>query len=124
MGKRVLRWLSYDLRKHEVGGGEVDNVNFVPIPIFELESRYRRTQLRLENRPSVSFTYGNDNSQATRLGVLDTSIRQYVGQSWFVGLRYLNYSAHYVTGNRFYANGRLADRNVGLLPLIGYRLRW
>jgi len=46
-----------------------------------------------------------------------------------VGLRYLNYSARYVATNRRnrvapYLDGRLADRNVGVLPLIGYRLRF
>lgn len=224
--------------KHEIAEGRVDNISFVPIPIIELESRYRRTQVRLENIPSVPFTHGDRNSQSTRLGVLNTSIRQFVGQNWFVGLgetlynqhtfypvdfnadgsseqysrvagasveigrtfalphastlelrlggnpsmhgvqysrgrsticvpigngvvvpscfvyrvsavaeravqvdlglrlmrplwrgdailgiRYLNYSAHYVTGNVYYGDTQLADRNVGILPLIGYRLR-
>ena len=40
-----------------------------------------------------------------------------------LGIRYLNYSARYVTGNVYYGDTQLADRNVGILPLIGYRLR-
>jgi len=67
--------------KHEVAGGNVDNVNFVPIPIFEIESRYRRTHLRLENIPSVPFSYGDNNAQSTRLGVLNVSLRQALGSS-------------------------------------------
>jgi ribosomal protein L28 len=223
--------------KHEVAGGNVDNVNFVPIPIFEIESRYRRTRLRLENIPSVPFSYGDNNAQSTRLGMLNVSLRQalgsivigvgetiynqhtyyprefnidgstqqysrVVGLSYEIGqtivlphrqtlelrlggdpvmhgvqysaasntlcplsrkklkpncdtvsyvsgvseraaqldigarltrrvgrgdaifgLRYLNYTARYVTGTYFYGDGGLADRNVGILPLIGYRLR-
>jgi hypothetical protein len=36
------------------------------------------------------------------------------------GLRYLNYASRYdVRGSAF--DGSLADRNVGLLPNIGYR---
>ena len=224
--------------KHEVAGGNVDNVNFVPIPIFEIESRYRRTRLGLENIPSVPFSYGYNNAQSTRLGVLNVSLRQTLGSAFFIGVgetiynqhtnyprgfnidgstqqysrvvglsyeigqtivlphrqtlelrfggdpvmhgvqysaasntfcslsrknskpncdtisyvsgvseraaqldigarltrrvgrgdaifgvRYLNYTARYVTGTYFYGDGQLADRNVGILPLIGYRLR-
>lgn len=39
------------------------------------------------------------------------------------GVRYLNYTARYLTGTSFFGDGQLADRNVGILPLIGYRLR-
>lgn len=67
--------------KHEVVGGNVDNLNFVLIPIFEIESRYRRTRLRLENIPSVPFSYGDNNAQSTRLGVLNVSLRQALGSS-------------------------------------------
>lgn len=35
------------------------------------------------------------------------------------GIRYLNYTAHYVD-----EPGMLADRNVGIAPLLGYRLRF
>ena len=231
--------------RHEVGNGE-ERLNFVPIPIVEVESRYRAMQLRFETIPSIPFSYGPGNLQSTRLGVFNGSIRQYFAGAWFVGigetlynqhtyypdgfttddaqeqysrvaglrfeggrdfhiarvvslevrgaanpvmhgiqytrsiegylcpltgpgdtrsscspvfresavneraaqidlgarlvrtvgrgdvlvgLRYLNYSARYVATNRRnrvapYLDGRLADRNVGVLPLIGYRLRF
>jgi hypothetical protein len=35
------------------------------------------------------------------------------------GVRYLNYGAHYDD-----LPGELADRNVGIAPLIGYRIRF
>ena len=54
---------------------------------------------------------------------IDTAVRytHAVGRSGeiILGLRYVNYTAVYAE-----RNGGLSDRNVGLLPVIGYRLRF
>jgi len=41
------------------------------------------------------------------------------GGDFILGLRYINYTARYAEAG----GGGLSDRNVGLLPVIGYRLR-
>jgi hypothetical protein len=61
-------------------------------------------------------------ADAEKAGQIDTGMR-YVhslggrGEA-IVGLRYINYTASYVGGR-----GGLSDRNVGLLAVIGYRMR-
>lgn len=68
--------------------------------------------------PTTTLTF-SDPETATQL---DFSVRvvHKVGKrgELLYGVRYLNYTAHYVD-----EPGQLADRNVGIAPLIGYRIR-
>lgn len=75
------------------------------------------TQYTLYDRP-----YYRRRADPERAEQIDTAVR-YVrpagrrGEVIF-GLRYVNYTAQYAE-----RNGGLSDRNVGLLPVIGYHLR-
>jgi len=63
------------------------------------------------------------NAAPERAEQIDTSVRwlRPAGPgAVIIGLRYLNYASRYDV--RGPANGVLADRNAGILPLIGYRL--
>jgi hypothetical protein len=68
--------------------------------------------------PRTTLTF-SDPETATQL---DFSVRivHNVGKrgELLYGIRYLNYIAHYVSNP-----GMLADRNVGIAPLLGYRIR-
>jgi hypothetical protein len=58
-----------------------------------------------------------------RAAQIDTTLRcvtPLLNGSLVYGLRYLNYAARYDVRSR--ANGTLADRNAGLLPLVGYQV--
>lgn len=47
-------------------------------------------------------------------------VRRTRGGEMIAGVRYLNYSSHYVAAGTP-ADGSLADRNAGIMPQIGYR---
>ena len=110
--------------KHEVGNGE-ERLRFVPIPIVEVESRYRATQLRFETIPSIPFSYGSGNSQSTRLGLFNGSARQFIGGAWFVGVGQTLYNQHTYYPSGFTTDGSQEQysRVAGLRFEIGRDLR-
>jgi hypothetical protein len=74
----------------------------------------------------VSFGAGPqtlaDPESATQIDASATIVHHLAHGDFFFGVRYLNYSARYrAAGTPF--DGKLSDRNVGLLPLAGYRVR-
>jgi len=74
--------------KHESGGGSA-RLTFVPLPLVDADVRYERTAIHVEGLPSVTFGYGSDSlegASATRLSILNTSLRQYVTPSLFLGV--------------------------------------
>jgi hypothetical protein len=74
--------------KHESGAG-IARLTFVPLPLIDADARYRRTALHLEGLPSVTFGYGSNSLEgaaATRLSILNASLRQYLSPALFVGI--------------------------------------
>jgi hypothetical protein len=73
---------------HESGAG-IARITFIPLPLVDADARYRHTALHVEGLPSVTFSYGSkslEGASATRLSILNTSIRQYLGGSFFIGV--------------------------------------
>ncbi|HEY4440257.1 MAG TPA: hypothetical protein VGN14_07350, partial [Candidatus Elarobacter sp.] len=64
-----------------------------------------------QDRP---FTHAEDAAQVDAYARLARRVAH--NGDLLLGLRYINYTAHY-------ANGTLADRNVGWAPTVGYRIR-
>ena len=62
----------------------------------------------------------NDPEQATQIDIKLWRVISHGRGQFIYGLRYINFTARYVEA-RTSLDGSLADRNVGLLPLVGYR---
>jgi hypothetical protein len=94
---------------HEVGNSQVDRVDFAPLPLGELDLRYRREMLHIEGLPSVTFDYTSnaDGARSTRLSLLNLAYRHQIGAGWFVGIgqtvynQRTDYGTEY--GERYYA---------------------
>ncbi|HEY0394194.1 MAG TPA: hypothetical protein VGD01_06835 [Candidatus Elarobacter sp.] len=72
---------------HEVNGGQVDKVQFAPLPLAELTLRHGSDTLRIEGLPPVAFGYGStgDAALSTRLSIVTATYRRTLGGGWFVG---------------------------------------
>jgi hypothetical protein len=67
--------------------------------------------------PTQTLTF-SDPETATQVDISARIVHKVGRGELIYGIRYLNYVAHYVD-----VPGMLADRNVGIAPLLGYRFR-
>ncbi|HTW83890.1 MAG TPA: hypothetical protein VMD91_07480 [Candidatus Sulfotelmatobacter sp.] len=94
---------------HEVGNGQVDRVDFAPLPLADLEVRWRGESVHVEGLPSVTFGYGSnpDGAQSTRLSIINATFRQQLGAGFFAGFGQTIYNQRTDYGNqigvRYYA---------------------
>jgi len=98
--------------RHEVNGGESDRLNFAPLPLGELTVRRGADSVRLEGLPPVTFGYSNlGNAMATRLSIVNATLRHTFAGGWFAGVgqtvynQYTNYGSG--NGNFVYQRGFL-----------------
>jgi hypothetical protein len=128
--------LSYEIRQTIVlPHGQTLELRFGGEPVmqgvqYSVSSGTICPLLRVKSK-SKCAPYSDVSAVRERAGQLDLGarMRRRIGRGdAIVGQRYLNDAAHYVAGLydiRTYlcGDGQLADRNVGILPLIDYRLR-
>lgn len=121
-------------------GGDVDRVDFAPLPLGEIESRWHGTGIRVEGLPSVTFGYGSnpDGAQSTRLSIVNATLRQSICAGWFVGAGQTIYNQRTdygeQSGYRYYAYGLASayisgdevqdSRVTGLRLEVGREVHW
>jgi hypothetical protein len=73
--------------KHDTGTG-IDRLHFVPLPLADLDARYRRTTLHLEGLPALTFGYGSGPGarQYTRLSIINVTLRESFTGGTFAGI--------------------------------------
>jgi hypothetical protein len=128
------------LTGEHVSGGDIDRVDFAPLPLAEIESRWHGTSIHVEGLPSVTFGYGSnpDGAQSTRLSIVNATVRQSIGAGWFVGVGQTIYNQRTdygeQSGYRYYAYGLAAtyiygdeiqdSRVTGLRLEVGREVHW
>ncbi len=96
---------------HEVNGAHVDKLVFAPVPLAELTVAMKRSSIRIEGLPPVTFGYNTAGTGAisTRLGILNATYRQTFGGGWFAGIGQTVYNQitiyRSVNGSFFYTRG-------------------
>lgn len=72
--------------KHDTGTG-IDRLNFVPLPLADVDARYRHTTLHVEGLPAITFGYGSSaaGQQYTHLSIINVVLRQSSRAGYFVG---------------------------------------
>jgi hypothetical protein len=62
-------------------------LNFVPLPLIDLDARYRGTTLHLEGLPALTFAYGGAaGRQSTRLSIINVTLRKSFTGGIFAGV--------------------------------------
>ena len=96
---------------HEINGSHVDKLVFAPLPLLELGVGTKRSSIRLEGLPPVTFGYNSAGSgaQSTQLGILIATYRQTFAGGWFAGVGQTVYNQFTtyrpVNGQYFYTRG-------------------
>jgi len=104
---------------HEINGSHVDRLIFAPLPLIELSAATRRSSIRLEGLPPVTFGYNTAGSgaQSTLLAILTATYRQALAGGWFVGAGQTIYN-QFTTYQP--VNGQYAyTRGLDVVPING-----
>ncbi|HEX3549947.1 MAG TPA: hypothetical protein VHT53_06200 [Candidatus Elarobacter sp.] len=99
--------------QHQVGNGEADHYSLLPLPLGELAIRSGADSVRVEGLPPVTLAYsGTGEALATRLSIVNATVRHAFPGGWFVGAgqTVYNQTTQYVNGS----NEVQASRVTGL----------
>ena len=87
--------------EHAINGGDVARINFVPLPLAELDARHRTDELHVEGLPPVAFSYSGGAQvgvQTTRLSIGNLAYRRTFGDGYFAGVGQTLYNQHTTYG--------------------------
>jgi hypothetical protein len=101
----------------ETGAG----TRFSPNDRLELVVAYNPKMHGIIHTVTVARSF-DDAESATQIDVAVRRIIRHGSSEFVYGLRYLNFTAKYETAGQTYTDS-LADRNVGILPIVGWRWR-
>jgi hypothetical protein len=111
--------------EHAFAQNTISRIDFVPLPLAELNARHDRDELHLEGLPPVAFSYNSGSGvglTTTRLSILNTTYRRTVGDGWWVGIGETLYNQHttYATQNgAFYTRFATAGMPATVYPIFG-----
>jgi hypothetical protein len=123
--------------RHEVGRRKSERLTFAPLPLVEVTLRHGSESLHLEGLPPIGFNSGSGTdtsigNRATRLSVLNVTLRQAIAGGWFAGIGETVYTQHTVytdlpqstyfhNGYFYFVNGSETDssRVAGLRLEVG-----
>jgi hypothetical protein len=121
--------------RHEVGRKKSERLSFAALPLAEVTLRHGSESLHLEGLPPIGFNAGSGTdtsigTRATRLSVLNVTLRHAFAGAWFAGIGETVYTQHtdytnlpqneyyYHDGYYYFVNGAETDSSrVGGLRL-------